>query len=949
MTPEEIAAHLIAHKDDPDLERILHSFQDQLTIEVVKAFSPRISAETRRDPRESEKFARICRQVANRLNTEEATAYADWYTGVASFSANKYEEALNNYRQAERYFQKSELLLIVAALQINQVVIYRDLGDYELALTLGNQAGELCASIQTQRADIYHAVLNLNLGWVFEEVGDFDRALAAYEFAQSVFVQYGENTRLASTQLNLAHLLVATDRFQEAESLFLQAMAVFKANDFIAEIARTNLNLGRLYARLGHYLDALTYYEQSLQGFDQMQLPVEVACVNQNRADTYAQLGLYREMLTVATTAENVFQQNKMKRERAMCLYYQGISYFRLGLAEKAETALQKARRLIYQQGAWRKLWLVDVERTELAEQQQQYKKAQRIAQRLLKEIDQENQPFLCARCYLVLARCHLHKKVAVARTWAEEALALSRTYHLFDLQIDATYLLAQCLKEEGEPEPAWQQLAQAIALCERVRTDLLLDEFRLSFMSNKIEMYETAVAWAHAQALPPEQSKTSLITYLNLALQAPQIESLQQPEEEKAAFHDLQTELVNLRQQWHWHHDKIIHAAEQEKDVDSAKTQPQLTQIEQEIAQLRRRLQLRQAANGPTIDRRDNLAQQIQTALCDEEAVLHFYEVNDQIQAVIITRQSIHLIPDLVTIRKLQRQLRSWQFFVQHTSLQSQQPAAANTHLNRFYQALWTKVAPYVTGITQLFLIMPPAWQELPLGACFDGRHYLIEKMCVHYLSSLEAFLNIQSQSQKTDKAKNSEAWIFGISDHGRIKQTLAESQMIADSLRSFGKIELRLEETATKQSFMAAAEQAQLIHLATHSQFRPDNPLFSWLTLADGLLTVSELHAIPFQQRPLIILSSCETGRGHTQGGGLLGMGRSFLVAGAAGLVLTLWKIEDSQTLTLMDGFYAMLPKDDFLSPGSIASALQQAQKIAIQQQLSSLTWASFIFQPG
>ena len=77
------------------------------------------------------------------------------------------------------------------------------------------------------------------------------------------------------------------------------------------------------------------------------------------------------------------------------------------------------------------------------------------------------------------------------------------------------------------------------------------------------------------------------------------------------------------------------------------------------------------------------------------------------------------------------------------------------------------------------------------------------------------------------------------------------------------------------------------RVLHLATHADFRPDNPLFSGLALADGWLTTLDIFNLRLDAS-LVTLSACQTGRSVIGGGDeLLGLMRSFLAAGAASLV--------------------------------------------------------------
>src|SRR5437899_3106569 len=110
-------------------------------------------------------------------------------------------------------------------------------------------------------------------------------------------------------------------------------------------------------------------------------------------------------------------------------------------------------------------------------------------------------------------------------------------------------------------------------------------------------------------------------------------------------------------------------------------------------------------------------------------------------------------------------------------------------------------------------------------------------------------------------------------------------------------------------------------------------------------GLL--SPIAANPLLRTELAVPSACDTGLGQIQTGeGVLGLRRSFLLAGAKTLVMSLWKVPDQQTQELMVDFYRRLLEDH-----PRLDALQEAQKALRDKYPHPRYWGAFILQgnPG
>jgi CHAT domain-containing protein len=182
----------------------------------------------------------------------------------------------------------------------------------------------------------------------------------------------------------------------------------------------------------------------------------------------------------------------------------------------------------------------------------------------------------------------------------------------------------------------------------------------------------------------------------------------------------------------------------------------------------------------------------------------------------------------------------------------------------------------------------------------------------------------------------------------------TRVEAQALARLFASAGKpVTLLADADASEPKLAGLAHSGELgqfryLHFATHFTFDPRFPLQSGVVLTqpdrpelappglgryvfDGELTAAEVLENWRLEAELVTLSACQTGLGkHEEGEGFLGFAQAALLAGARGVCLSLWQVDDAATALLMERFYQNLlgRREGLKGPLPKAKALAEAQ---------------------
>ena len=110
----------------------------------------------------------------------------------------------------------------------------------------------------------------------------------------------------------------------------------------------------------------------------------------------------------------------------------------------------------------------------------------------------------------------------------------------------------------------------------------------------------------------------------------------------------------------------------------------------------------------------------------------------------------------------------------------------------------------------------------------------------------------------------------------------------------------------------------------------------------LEDGVLTAREIAQTDLGQVDMVVLSACQTALGEIREDGVFGIQRGFKKAGAHSLMMSLWKVDDKATFTMMTAFYTYLMQG---MERTRAFRMAQQDLRSDPETATPYCWASFI----
>lgn len=298
-------------------------------------------------------------------------------------------------------------------------------------------------------------------------------------------------------------------------------------------------------------------------------------------------------------------------------------------------------------------------------------------------------------------------------------------------------------------------------------------------------------------------------------------------------------------------------------------------------------------------------------------------------------------------------------------------------------YSVFWEPIQSQIGQYSTLFLSPDGVYNQLNLEAIPtpDGKYVIDNSNIVIVSNTKDLYLRKIKSKQE---GESNTATMFGnptfylTASNGNIPSlpgTEKEVEELQNLLKKNGWKTTEYTEKSATEERVKEQDSPKIFHIATHGFYTPaeeeqaveigeteaeqnENPLLKTglllkgagdlldktkynYNIESGILTAYEAMSLNLDKTDLVVLSACETGLGEISNGeGVYGLQRAFLVAGAKTLIMSMFKVDDAATQKLILSFYRK-----WLTTGNLRPSFIEAKKELRDEYPDPIYWGAFM----
>ncbi len=873
----------------------------------------------RDDPDVGVRLAQLVRECAVLANAPLATPRATYLMAQAKAAEGEMHVALELIDEARDGFNSLGRRTEALRTNLGRAQVLNEIGRHAEALTSCREIlddPELNADASNSAIVELLAAAHQNSGLCLELTGQFEAALDDYAAAGLGYASIGATRALAEVAYDRGLVLLALGQHADALAALIQAASTFRNGGFRALLAMALTNTAEVHLNRGEYQLCLDALGEANDALADISSPVGQHVRQLTAARAYSALHLWPEAHSSFTQALSFLDQRDLAIEQARARWGLGVVLAAMGSYDSADAALADAADQFTRSGqsAWRAGVMLD--QALLQRALGNHTAAAAYATEAVGAAPDGTPAHLQARL-LVADLTASDNQTATYRALSSDADQLA----LAPLSAAAHHALGRHLASIGQYVEAEAALRTALAKTEELRGGLRHETTLTHFFDDSetpygdlVEVLVSRGAPASAALTVGEQAKSRTLSDIVRGLiarpQTPLSDHTESDDDRRAIYGELFSGDVQPGSDRH----ELLHRRLSDLEARRRVSDLETVAPAQQINELRVAGDLRLPPGTVAV------------SFVRSNHLLHLFIID----GLSVTRASTP-VPAGQVSELVDRLRRQWERFrLGHDSVQRHLPQlhrAANAVLQEMYDLLIAPIEPLIQVADTDHLIFVPdgAAHDIPFAALFDGTQHLIERYTISTAPSMLTLGLLPARDTGS-------ALVIGVADE--------LAPLVEDEARAVAALLPHSKLLCGSDATWPAARQAltgvKHLHLAGHTVFRPDNPMFSAIKLADVWVTAADLLSASLDGAT-VVLSSCDSARTQNRSAAEInGFVRSFLGAGAATVVASQWSADDNATTALMDTFYRHLASEP------PASALRTAQRSLAETWPHPYYWA-------
>ena len=316
-------------------------------------------------------------------------------------------------------------------------------------------------------------------------------------------------------------------------------------------------------------------------------------------------------------------------------------------------------------------------------------------------------------------------------------------------------HLIACVARDRRRKRDALDNFRRAVETVEQMRGGIAADELKVSFLNDKISIYEDAIAACLDEGSPElveeafrlvESSKSRSLADL-IARYVRDAEASDPEEGDETRGDETRARLSKLIEDLNWY---SSHANIEEDKGDQRRVavadryRKDMFRCERQIAQLFRRIEAEGSAFAEIQRMRAATVRDLRSVLEPDETAIEYFTTGDEVSAFVATRGEIRVVRHIASKREVNQLLESLRFQIEKFNYGaeyvetyfSQLKRSADDHLSRLYRMIFAPVESLLAG-SRLIVIPHGPLHYVPFHALKNDSSYLVDRFEISYSPS--------------------------------------------------------------------------------------------------------------------------------------------------------------------------------------------------------------------